>query len=361
MDTIIYKDIDLDELDYVLRSIFKSSAHLDKESIIYPSSSGNYAVKVSKKGEISLISGPACNNKIIAKMKEKIISDIRNSKKQIGRSILFSDLPLYGYFRYKDLFQILHVPDHTPRPEFAGIGLHPILLEYVYDKSTNGFINAYRQNKKSYEISWIMNMFLNSYIRRSESRIRHQWVRCGDDTSSKLCYTEYRFDNFSIESEEFSDTKELVTLKQVDPKEYYNYGQNISEGLKVPTIIQHLLDKVFSLDSKSLFKFLDICKLFALSNKLWETSQTMAYLAAINTIEAIPKPKSKTEMCKCGRPLNGPTKEFREFLKKYAPSSKITDKIRKELYNLRSDMTHKGKLFESDAYPYSHILFPKRI
>lgn len=48
---------------------------------------------------------------------------------QIGQVVLFADSPTSGWFRYRDVFQLLPVPPEAPRPG-TYIGGHPLLLQY---------------------------------------------------------------------------------------------------------------------------------------------------------------------------------------------------------------------------------------
>ena len=124
MEPISYKDVDLEEIINVLLSMFGSSQVHDN-MIFFPS--GNYDERIiqieiptEKENKIRLIPGPKCDGGILRKIEEKIRTDIYECETKIGRDILFSShIPLYGYFRYKDVFQIIPAPTQAPRPEYT--------------------------------------------------------------------------------------------------------------------------------------------------------------------------------------------------------------------------------------------------
>lgn len=163
MKPILYTGIELEEIIHVLLSVFRSSKHHDNTTIFCPGE--NYdertiEIEILKENEIRLIPGPKCNSNILQRIDEKIRTDIYECETKIGRDILFSShIPLYGYFRYKDVFQIIPAPTQALRPEYM-TWPQPILLEFTYCKSNEGFIDIYRRNKKSCEIAWLLNLLL---------------------------------------------------------------------------------------------------------------------------------------------------------------------------------------------------------
>lgn len=358
MQPLSYNDIDLEEIIHILLSIL-GQARYSPDGIFFPANNPIIRIE-SQKDKINLIPLDKCDTATLQKIKTKIKKDVYSHEIKIGRDILFSShIPLYGYFRYRDIFQILPVPPQAPQPEFIAAGPHPILLEFAFRKSSNSGINIYRSKKISYEIAWTLNLLLNADILNREYRVGTQWVRCDGEPVSRLCNTEYVFKDIDWIVDEFSNVSSLEEIKLIDPREYYGRGQDVSEGVRGPKIINELLDIVYSLDKEKYNHLTTACKFLSLSNKLWESSQSMAYLAAISAIESIPKESGEAVICsECGNPKNGPTKQFKEFLKKYGPESTITNKIRDELYGVRSAIAHRGLLFESDSNPYSFFSSP---
>jgi|GEM_PF-6226436 hypothetical protein len=361
---ITYNDIDLEEIIHVLLSIFGSASYHGSTTIFFPGR--NYdkriiQIQISKKNKITLVPTHRCDSKTLQRIKEKIKTDIYSYEVKIGRDILFSSyIPLYGYFRYRDVFQIIPVPPQAPKPEYIAHGPHPILLEFAYKKSNDGGINTYRIKKASYEIAWILNLLLNTDISNREYRVNTQWVRCEGEPISRLCNTEYVFEDIDWVIDKFSDVSDLKEIKFIEPTKYYGRGQDVSKGIRAPTIINELLDIVFSLDREKYNHLMTACKFLSLSNKLWESSQSMAYLAAISAIESIPKESDNFIICsECRKPKNGPTKQFKDFLEKYGPKLSSTNITKKKLYDLRSEIVHRGFLFESDSNPWSFFGSPE--
>lgn len=57
---------------------------------------------------------------------------------------------------------------------------------------------------------------------------------------------------------------------------------------------------------------------------------------------------SPYECPECGRPIWGIKQKFVNFLSKFVAGSEKSKKIYRDIYNLRSKITHTGKLFSSD-------------
>ncbi len=360
---ISFNNINFEEIMHVLLSIFKSSQRYDNRTIFFPS--GNYddciiQLKTSGKNKIELIPTSKCDRETLQKIEEKIRTDIETYETKIGRDILFSSILLYGYFRYKDIFQIIPAPPQAPKPKYIFSGQHPILLEFKYKGSNNDWIDTYRRKKKSYEIALLLNLLLNANISNREYKVISQWVRCDGEPVSRLCTNEYVFENFEQVVDDFSDVSDLEEIKLIDPKEYYGHGQNVGEGLNGPTIINKLLDIVYSLDEEIYNQLITACKFLSLSNKLWFSSQSMAYIAAICAIESLTEKPKDSERCSvCQKHKNGPTKLFKDFLRNYGPQ--LPNKVIDELYNLRSNIAHRGFLFESDSEPWTFLNKPTQL
>ena len=53
-------------------------------------------------------------------------------KTMIRQEIALSDRRVVGYFKYRELFQVIPIPSNAPSLEFP-IGHHPFLIEFRYD------------------------------------------------------------------------------------------------------------------------------------------------------------------------------------------------------------------------------------
>jgi hypothetical protein len=83
-----------------------------------------------------------------------------------------------------------------------------------------------------------------------------------------------------------------------------------------------------------------------------EISFSDAYLALIRAVEALMDPLLPAEPCeKCGlRTGPGPVKRFREFVDAHVPVIDWWQLGRDEFYDIRSSLTHGGKLLRLDGY-----------
>lgn len=308
--------------------------------------------------QLELRTGTKCTPATFDKVKSAIDEAITESTPSVSRSIIFCDEPIDGYFRYGDDFQILPPPDDAPKPRYNAEGPHPMRLEFSFDKSSNEVINNYRISKKTFELSSLLNLFLNRRVWTRDFTFRKGWVWCDDEKVTKLCTLLYGY-NFSPSDKysDFTETKNYRLISSVEPSAYYHFTSNLYNGrsLEVPSNLNELLDIAFR-NSETHEELLNITKLFSVASKLWDSSETAAYLSTVNTIESIvEKRRSKSKRCKtCNKELEGPTKAFKGFIEKYTTKSddELIEKIKKNIYTTRSRITHGGLLLGNDQQPY---------
>jgi hypothetical protein len=116
---------------------------------------------------------------------EKIIQDTLLTKHgtKICQIIGFCGLPITGYFSYKDLFQILPVPEDAPKPKVL-LADHPFILEVAYETCPNLMIDASRKQKKAVMYTRLLNVFSNQFISLGSRYPHFAWVYNIDDRSN---------------------------------------------------------------------------------------------------------------------------------------------------------------------------------
>jgi hypothetical protein len=89
----------------------------------------DYALKLvfhkDKPGISRIHAGPLLTDESANQLKAKIDDELRSTiPLAFGAAFLFSGMPLKGYFRYRDRFQIIPAPPEAPQ----GNSLHPSLV-----------------------------------------------------------------------------------------------------------------------------------------------------------------------------------------------------------------------------------------
>src|SRR5437899_3282396 len=114
--------IDPSEFEQALSSHFGSAMHAAPDVIVYPGNPSHFALRITyRDDDIAAIDvGPALKAEDITALLQRLQSDVLDSPgRKIGGVVLFAHVPTQGFFRYKDIFQILPVPADAPRPPFV--------------------------------------------------------------------------------------------------------------------------------------------------------------------------------------------------------------------------------------------------
>jgi hypothetical protein len=187
--------------------------------------------------------------------------------------------------------------------------------------------------------------------------LRKGWVDCDDDRVTKLCTLLYGY-KFSRTNKysDFKDTKDYKPIPSIDQSDYFHPQNSLYRvgDLKVPSNLNELLDKVFRLHNEKREKLLNVAKLYSIASKLWDVSETAAYLTTVNTIESI-LPTSTEKTCEtCGKRLEGLTNKFKEFMDRNASDYDDDEliKVKNKIYRTRGKITHGGILLGEDRNPY---------
>jgi hypothetical protein len=79
--------------------------------------------------------GPSIGPDDIAQIAEKLQALLLSAPEyRIGQMVMFATLPLTGWFRYRDKFQLIPVPPEAPRPGpgLWALGGFPLLMQYRF-------------------------------------------------------------------------------------------------------------------------------------------------------------------------------------------------------------------------------------
>lgn len=162
----------------------------------------------------------------------------------------------------------------------------------------------------------------------------------------------YAWEGAILELDQFSSTAELSPLGVVDANEYYSRrGITLDQKLDVPSDIEQQLDRFFSLPASEREKFLRASYWFQHAHGVFSRSKSASFIALVSAIEALmpPPPKGGTQCPQCKQMLGtGPTKQFVDFVDALVPGGAVPESERKRFYQLRSALSHGGKLLVGD-------------
>jgi len=365
-DVIFVGKVDDAELAYLLLTHFRHSCSGLSNEVRFYRANGPGAVKLTyRKGKIESAAGIGLKPEEITLLADKVKGDLLESPgTTVARCILLATYRVKGCFVYGDKLRILPVPEHAPNaPDLTEEQVfsehldieHHFIVEFPLTQSISPIIQLHRLERAARRNALLLNVFLEGTVSRSSPGQQQHWIHEeGADLSSSYKYLRegYRFPGFFDIGPGFADT---ANIPQMETMEYYEYFSNprqeLNAPMRVPVLLATFLDRFGSLARSDQERFMRSAHWFHHTSNVWQDSKSAAYLAIISSIETLRPAVPPSEKCeKCGSPLRkGVTKQFVECLDGKASASKEDVSVMKELYRLRSALTHGGDLFHADT------------
>ena len=368
-NTLHAGEVEEAELTQILSEHFQGAAQFSEDEITYPGHQTDFALTlVYRKDRLADIRpGPRLTAQDVETLQRRVDEELLASPgARVGAEILFANLPVTGWFRYRDAFQLLPVPPQAPRPPFL-MGEHPFLLEFRFPDSTNWQIRRLRRAIRGRQVELALAGLLEGSIHSLGTITRHHWVvpphTEGETWTVAYCQEMYTSPDILLERDEFSSVEELPRLEALEPSSYYaRLGIRPGESLKIPNTLESLLNRLYALTPKWRDRFLRGCFWFQHASRVHASSRSAAFTALISAVEALmPEEQSAGRCPACGRPSGkGPTQRFADFVAKYALPGDGLEAERKKFYAIRSKLSHGGTLLHSDYSAWSPGLTPKQ-
>ena len=288
--------------------------------------------------------------------------------KEVYRVIVFSKVPLKGYFRFKNKFQIF--PLELPNMPISGFQKHfPLVLQVRITESEiitfkkdsevlKGFYEEYGSVSNFINlIIKLLNTFGNNYFFLPNLDEGFWGVPMyvenpkEEDFKSVWCFPFYNFPGLSNSFQE--NEFHIPTVNQIKflpHKEFYMRYPNLdfraNEEICFPNSMEGIIDSFFSLDSNKR-EILEVAINYTASAiELKKAMKTLSLLASFTSVETMVNlefSNIKPEFCKvCGQPKYSIAKKFREYLLKYVGNSDSNKRRFNKYYNLRSKIVHQG-------------------
>jgi hypothetical protein len=340
------------ELLSILLSFFKRAGGISHSVLRYgPSLSGSYLdIVFDSEGSIEGVTSTLSDSEIDALSCHVRAMLVENQKEALAQTICFSPhLTVRGLYRYKDMFQILPIPQSAADVPMI-MADHPLILQFKFVSSPDAGINSKRQVKEAATFIRILGVVCRPKILPKSRYTRFFWSTSFDNEMVARWLQEgYGYSGFRPELAEFSAASECPPIKIYPSAEYYGDKFMTDDyEFALPDVVDEYLDKVFALNIEDSRKFSIANTWFSQVHALWYESSSSAFVAGVSAVEALIEKKS--DVCKeCGQPRHRVTKKFKDFLEEYVPNVKT--EFPKELdliYSVRSDLAHGGRLLLAD-------------
>ena len=153
--------------------------------------------------------------------------------------------------------------------------------------------------------------------------------------------------------EQFTNFKPTASFKEAQMHEYFtdNPIDDYSHEVCFPNTLYTTLHNYYYLSSETRKKVNSCIYLACDGMDISSNKRSLSFLSYISAIEGLIglENDSSPEICpQCKRPVFSVNQNFVKFLSKFVAGSVKSQKKYKDIYNLRSRITHSGKLFLSD-------------
>jgi hypothetical protein len=307
------------------------------------------------------------------------------------RRIIFSKTPLKTQYNYRNIFQILPI-DSKIAPTNPYAEDFPLFLEYYIDfeedettEKIDIFTEVAIQQKKEFEIVNLLSVLTNHRFFKYQTD-RNSWAITTPnvgydklDEKMKNLYNNqysswilagYMYPGLKDELEIVDFTEDKFTKINLSSPYYQYFTDNPIEKkdgeIQFPETITDCLDSYFELSDKTRHKVKSCIYLACDGIDIADRKRSLGFLSFISAIEGLVglevSDDEITFDCKscqaiqespyhcpqCGKPIWGIKTKFVEFLKKFVAGSENSARTYKEIYNLRSKITHRSQLFTGD-------------
>jgi len=345
-DTFRAGEIDSAELSEMALWHFRSADDISPNEVAFgiEADRSKFALKfVYKKDRhrvAEIVAGPSLKPEDVTAFKAVIDRELETSSPDvIACATLFSDIPVDGWFRYRDRFQIAPVPSDAPRG--AGLfGANPFIIQFTYRPSGSmGMLNGFRISAQVRRIQLLLNALLEVRISKL-THTRFHWVI----TQMNPLKTEYRQEMYDYPDagkfrggETFAPVEGTAPLVKIEPQEYYTRQIVLNSSgisVQIPANLEFLLDRFYSSTSADQDRFLRACFWFNFARTAVAESSSAAFTALISAIEPLIAHEQPDGQCPvCKRPMGkGSTRRLVDFLDKFAPATPRFQEARAKLY-----------------------------
>ncbi|MER7362669.1 hypothetical protein [Nonomuraea wenchangensis] len=357
------------ELADLLSSLFPMSKWESGTQVAYfhPEAGHVFDLLYSKRSGRILrgVPGPGLTDELVAQVRElTVAASAPDTELEIRREILFSTPEIRGFWRHADDWQILPAPATAPRPQML-LGKHPFILEYKVRRSDSFQVETTRRFRRCWELHLLLSLLLRGQVIRESSAHPHHWILLreplADGSHTVYANEGYMVRGFVVKAATFSDVSGIQKLEAVSDDEYYSRrGISVQDdGMRVPSCLDNFFDRFEAALPAVRDPLLRACYWLDSASRVWDTSKSMSFVAAINAIEALAPPRGERDPCPCcGTDRNpGPSAHFRSLVETHAAAE--SEGARAAMYEFRSRLVHGGVLHGLDIPDTWGALVPR--
>ena len=308
--------------------------------------------------------------------------------KKYFKKLVFSNSILKTSYRYENEFQILPI-DMSGKPQSPYAKHFPLFLEYTLevdiDAQKDFFeLQVHRINKEK-EILNLLSCLTNYRFYNYDTSMMGWGIKLPEKPKEEITKEEWEEYNRQesclflggyiyhrlkedLIIDKFTDFYSKAICKEARMHEYYtdNPIDDYEHEICFPNTLYSALHNYYELSPKTKLK-VDSCIYLACDGMdISANKRTLSFLSYISAIEGLVNLeiddneiqfecgscktiKSSPYTCpECGRPIWGISQKIINFLSKFVAGSEKSRKVYRDIYNLRSKITHTGKLFQSD-------------
>src|SRR6266581_887429 len=198
--------IQQEELGQLLLEQFHGARAVGLNEIVYPADAEAYAVKLHYDGDGSLVkvtAGATLTPSDLETLQHEVAEELlADTGTLVGRLVLFTRLPVDGWFRYRNAFQILAVPPDAPHPPHLAAD-HPLILEFRFPNTRNTMVAVIRRAVRERELELLLNAFLFPEIHSlGSASVRGRWVleprKAGESLRVKFAQEMYTWEGLNL-------------------------------------------------------------------------------------------------------------------------------------------------------------------
>jgi hypothetical protein len=223
-------EVDDRELEAVLGHCFPHARSTEHPgTIVHCNSAEEVAIVVryAREGRIdSIEAGPALDASTLNDLVSLVETELLNRRDTYTkRDVLFAALPVTGYLRHGDDWQILPVPECAPRPRML-MAPHPFLVELCITHTSLPFLAMRREWQRLGDLHAVLSLLLHGGVERRDFGWRHRWtmvsLRDGMPPETVLADDGYCHDGYEPSGEGFSLVNDVSKLTLVDDVAYFS-------------------------------------------------------------------------------------------------------------------------------------------
>lgn len=293
--------------------------------------------------------------------------------KKYYKALVFSNSVLKTSFRFEDKFQVLPI-DMRGKPQSPAARHFPLFLEYTIDYQNNEptdiFILGSIKHNAEKEILNLLSCLTNHRFFKYDTSMIGWGIKMPNKLADDLTEEERQeIDNQEscmfmgvyyypglkedLIIEQFTNFKPTASFKEAQMHEYFtdNPIDDYNHEVCFPNTLYTALHNYYNLSSETRKKVNSCIYLACDGMDISSNKHSLSFLSYISAIEGLIglENDSSPEICpQCKRPVFSVNQNFVKFLSKFVAGSVKSQKKYKDIYNLRSRITHSGKLFLSD-------------